>query len=231
MSEQWYQFPRIDNFGQIDPQGNYWKPDSNILTPPGYAVTALLDGQVTSSQRTSFGQQTITIRLATPLNNLATHMFYEHMHDATISSGDNVKAGDLVGHANLSGEGAALGFGLYPGDVYGSGPGWNELQQDLAPGGAGLLNPVSLLNSARANGIPVPTGTLANTGSSAGQPNNIFVTFGEKIASILPIPGFVLSVAETASTTPFEIIGAVAIGGIALLIGFIFVSLVGLSKK
>lgn len=154
----WYSYPRIDNFGQKDPQGNYWKPDSNILTPPGYPVTALLAGRVTSAQRTSFGQMTITIKLAKPLNSLATHTFYEHMHDATVRAGQQVSAGQLIGHANYSGEGAALGFGLYSGDVYGSGAAWGVLQNDLKPGGRGLLNPVSLLNSAAGGKIPTSSG-------------------------------------------------------------------------
>lgn len=175
----WYTFARIDNFGSIDPQGAYWKPDSNILTPPGYPVTALLDGQVTSTQRTAWGQTVVTIKLAQPLNSLATHCFYEHLHDSTVQKGQRVSAGALIGHANYSGEGAALGFGLYSGDIYGSGPAWSILQNDLRPGGAGLLNPVALLNAAAAGklGTPLPTfgdgtplpGGLTSTSSGDGS--------------------------------------------------------------
>lgn len=164
LQRPWYSYARIDNFGQIDPQGAYWKPDSNILTPPGYPITALLPGMVTSTQRTGWGQTVVTIRLNSPINRLATHTFYEHMHDATVHTGQRVQAGDLIGHANYSGEGAALGFGLYSGDIYGSGPAWNILQNDLKPGGAGLLKPVSLLNAAasRSGGTP----TIVNDSSS-----------------------------------------------------------------
>lgn len=159
----WYQYPRIDNFGSIDPQrgannSTYWKPDSNVLTPPGYPVTALLPGTVTSVSRTSWGQSVVTIKLDKALNRLANHIFYEHMHDSSVRSGQHVNSGDLIGHANLQGEGAALGFGLYSGDVYGSGQAWSILQNDLKPGGAGLLNPVALLNSAASGQLLVGSG-------------------------------------------------------------------------
>jgi hypothetical protein len=142
----WTRFPRIDNFGQIDPQGNYYKPDSNILTPPGFPVTNLYPGTVSSVQRTNFGQTVVTVRLDGPINNLATHTFYEHMHDASVRPGQHLISGDLLGHANYTGEGAALGVGLYSGDVYGSGSGWQVLQNDLKPGGAGKLNPTPILD-------------------------------------------------------------------------------------
>jgi murein DD-endopeptidase MepM/ murein hydrolase activator NlpD len=150
----WYTYPRIDNFGQIDPEGNYYKPDSNVITPYGYPITALLSGVVTNVQYTSWGQTVVTVKLDNPLNSLATHTVYQHMHDASVKAGDVVTAGQLLGHANYAGEGANLGFGLYSGDVYGSGPAWSQLQSDLAPGGAGLLNPVNILNEAKA-GQPI----------------------------------------------------------------------------
>lgn len=155
MAQQpWWSFPRIDNFGQIDPQGNYWKPDTNILTPPGYPVAAILPGTVTSVQRTSWGQSVVTIKLDSPLNALATHTFYEHMHDATVGVGQHVNQGEIIGNANYAGEGANLGFGLYSGDIYGAGPAWQTLQNDLKPGGAGLLNPIALINDIQQGRIP-----------------------------------------------------------------------------
>lgn len=162
----WFSYPRIDNFGSIDPQGNYWKPDSNILCPAGYPVTALLPGVVTSVSRTNWGQSVVTIKLNKPLNSLANHTFYEHMHSAMVRGGQAVSAGDLIGYTNYQGEGANLGFGLYSGDVYGSGSAWSVLQNDLKPGGAGLLNPVPLLNSAASGQLIVPNGNYS--GSSLG---------------------------------------------------------------
>jgi murein DD-endopeptidase MepM/ murein hydrolase activator NlpD len=145
----WYTYPRIDNFGQIDPQGPYFKPDTNILTPPGHPVTALLSGVVTNVRRTDWGQQVVTVKLDRAINGLATHTFFEHMHDALVQPGQRVNPGTLIGHANYTGEGANLGFGLYSGDVYGSGSAWDVLQRDLAPGGKGLLNPVPVIKAAQ----------------------------------------------------------------------------------
>src|SRR6266567_153601 len=144
----WYTFPRIDNFGQIDPEGNYWKPDSNVQVPGNYPITALLPGTVTSVQQTSWGQTVVTVKLDSPLNSLATHAVYQHMSSATVRVGQHVNGGDLIGYNNPSGQ-VPLGFGLYSGDVYGSGSAWDTLQKDLAPGGAQQLNPVNLLDQAK----------------------------------------------------------------------------------
>lgn len=146
--QPWWDFNRIDNFGSIDPEGNYYKPDSNIQIPGLYPVVNLLPGTVTNIRQTTWGQTVVTVKLDSPLNSLATHEFYEHMSSAAVSVGQHLNTGDLVGHNNPSGA-VPLGFGLYSGDVYGSGSAWSILQNDLKPGGAGKLNPVSLLNNAR----------------------------------------------------------------------------------
>jgi hypothetical protein len=140
----WWTFPRIDDFGTIDPAGPYWKPDSNIQIPPYYPVVNLLPGTVTSEQITPWGQHVVTVKLDSPINNLATHEFYEHMSSDDVQVGEHLAQGDLVGYNNAGAP--PLGYGFYSGDVYGSGSAWTVLQNDLAPGGAGLLNPTSLLN-------------------------------------------------------------------------------------
>lgn len=162
----WYRYPRIDNLGEYpDPAGPYRKPDSNIQVPGGYPITALLSGTVTSVQTTTWGQRVITVKLDKPLNDEATHTFYEHMSSSTVTAGQHVAAGDLIGYNNPSGT-VPLGFGLYSGDVYGSGPAWDQLQNDLAPGGANKLNPVNLLNQASKGNLVVEgTGGGGFTGS------------------------------------------------------------------
>ncbi len=166
MAQPWWEYNRIDNFGTIDPQGNYWKPDSNIQLEGNYPIVAILPGIVTSVQYTSFGQTVVTIKLDSPLNSLATHTFYEHMSSATVRTGQHVSVGDLIGYNNPSGQ-VPLGFGLYSGDVYGSGSAWQILQHDLAPGGAQLLNPVSLLDSAK-SGQGVPSSGSGSTSTLGG---------------------------------------------------------------
>lgn len=164
----WWAFPRIDNFGTLDPQpGTGWKPDSNIQLPGHYPIVALKSGTVTSLRQTSFGQNVATVKLDQPINALATHTFYEHMSGFApgLSVGQHVSTGDPIGFNNACGQ-VPLGFGLYHGDVYGSGPGYAILQNDLKPGGAGLLNPVALLDSAkRSAAARTPTaGVDATTG-------------------------------------------------------------------
>ncbi len=170
MAQQpWYTYPRIDNFGTIDPEGPYYKPDSNIQIPGYYPVTALLPGTITSLQSTGYGQDIATIKLDQPLNQEATHTFYEHLSSfvSGLFVGKHVSAGQTIGYNNPPGQ-VPLGFGLYSGDVYGSGPGWSQLQQDLAPGGPGLLNPTKLLNNAKA-GQPLNTCNCPPLYTDSGQ--------------------------------------------------------------
>jgi murein DD-endopeptidase MepM/ murein hydrolase activator NlpD len=211
--QPWYTYPRIDNFGQKDPAGDFWKPDSNVQVPGNYPITALLPGTVTSIQNTSFGQKVVTIKLDHPLNSLATHTFYEHMSGSApgLSIGQHVQAGSLIGYNNPSGQ-VPLGFGLYSGDVYGSGSEWGTLQQDLAPGGAQQLNPVNLLNQAQKGNLNINnpggltssynqpvTGTCApwDIGCMLTQSNSALASIGEAIAIfvlalVLIVVGFFL---------------------------------------
>lgn len=197
----WYTFPRIDNFGQIDPEGPYYKPDSNIQIPGGYPVTALLPGTVTAVAWTSWGQTVVTVALDSPLNSLATHTFYEHMSSATVRMGQHVSFGDLLGYNNPAGQ-VPLGFGLYSGDVYGSGSAWTTLQNDLKPGGAGLLNPVSLLDAfASGKGVggytgPVTLGASTTvtppTGNPLGLPQGLTDWIGNPVRLFKLLGGILL---------------------------------------
>lgn len=184
--QPWYTYPRIDNFGTQDPQaGTGWKPDSNIQIPGLYPITALLPMTVTSVQVTGFGQTVVTGKLDTPLNSLATHTFYEHMSSSTVGVGQHVNSGDLIGYNNPSGQ-VPLGFGLYSGDVYGSGPAYNILQNDLQPGGAGLLNPVNLLNQAQKGNL-VPT-MLGSYNQGIGNPLDAIGNFFSMLGGLFADP-------------------------------------------
>lgn len=164
-SQPWWDFAYIDRFGQIDSEGNYYQPDINVQIPGDYPVVAVLPGTVSSVQRTGWGQTVVTIALDSPLNPVATHSFYEHMSYATVSVGQHVSFGDLVGYNNPSGM-VPLGFGLYSGDVYGSGPAWQTLQSDLAPGGAMLLDPTRYISQLGGSG---KTGGYAVTQPAGGS--------------------------------------------------------------
>ncbi len=153
MATPWWQYPRIDNLGAYpDPEGPYYKPDSNIQVPPGYPIVAISSGTVTNVRQTSWGQTVVTVRLDQPINSLATHQFYEHLSSAAVSVGQHISQGDLIGNNNTSGP--PLGFGFYSGDVYGAGSAWQTLQNDLAlNGNNSLLSPVSFLD--QMSGQPV----------------------------------------------------------------------------
>ena len=161
MSQPWYTYNRIDSFGTIDPQSKpghqFWKPDSNVQAPGGAAITALLSGTVTDVHNDPSQTQTVvTVKLDSPQNSLATHTFYEHLSSSTVQVGQHINIGDLLGYNNPTGS-VPVGFGFYSGDVYGSGSAWTALQNDLKPGGAGLLNPVNFLNSVKTGGAGTST--------------------------------------------------------------------------
>lgn len=233
----WYTYPIISHFGQKDREGNYWQPDANLAVPNGTPVTMIGNGVVTSARITSFGQGTVTIRLDVPINALATHFFFEHLNSMSVRGGQRVKTGDVIGSANANG--ILLGFGFYSGDVYGSGPAWGILQNDLQPGGKGLLNPTAFLDHLR-NGGPLPTGGTpvpggGGNGSSGNSgngnvvdPGGILSETGQWIAINL-FHENALVVQATNSFIPYQVLGAVAFAFVAALLAFTFVTLIGLT--
>lgn len=221
MTQQpWYTFQIISTFGEKDAEGPYWQPDLNLAVPWNYPVTAILPGTITSVHQTTYGQTVITELLDTPINNLATHMFFEHMGSSNVFSGQKINEGDLLGYTNQEGAGASLGVGFYTGDVYGIGPGWNILQNDLAPGGAHLLDATNLINSvASGSAIQYENGN-----------SNLLVSIGVWIAeNIFRINSTVVDASEQINKTPYEALGGAAIIGAVAIVSFIFVSLIGLS--
>jgi hypothetical protein len=198
------------HYGAIDSEGNYWQPDVNVGAPGRYPITNLLPGTVTSVQNTSWGQNVVTVKLDNALNSLATHTFYEHLSSANVSPGQHLASGTLIGYNNPDGQ-VPVGFGFYSGDVYGSGPEWNTLQQDLAPGGKGLLKADWLINNFK-NGKGPSGASINQYSQSQSLPqnapscglldfpcvwNNYILPFFEKIfvfiiALILIILGFFL---------------------------------------
>lgn len=156
-AKQWYQYPRIDNYGLPDPFGGFPKPDSNIQCPAGTPVTSLFSGVISGINSPSgvvpdWGAS-ITIRLDKPINAIATHIAYLHMQPipANLRVGQRVAAGDLVGYAgSATAQGAQkvpLGFALYNGDCYGYGPTWSMYNGDPR------LNMTPVLDAAAKNGI------------------------------------------------------------------------------
>lgn len=171
----WWTFSRIDNYGAFpDTQGNFAKPDSNIILPAHYPLVAILPGTVTGvngpqGQVQPWGA-TVTVKLDKPLNSLATHYAMLHMESTSVKVGQHVQPGDKlgVGGGNITAGSApaSVGFALCSGDNYGnSGNEWTTYYQGK---GVPQLNPVSLLDSAK-------SGTLTFSGSfnaSSGSGGN-----------------------------------------------------------
>ena len=192
----WWKYPRIDNYGGVEPFGGFAKPDSNIQIPADYPVTALLPGVVTAldSGNVAWGA-VVTIRLDTPINAIATHTAYLHLASTTVSVGQHVNSGDLIGYngyQNAAGtQKVPLGFALYNGDHYGFGASWGQYL------GSAALNPVPLLDAA-ANGqlSGVISGTLAyapqGSGTTIGSviSTTIETVSGQAHDIINTVPGF-----------------------------------------
>lgn len=172
----WFTYDRIDNFHQYDPQGHWWKPDSNVLAPYGYPITELLGGTVVDTGWHAGAQQTVTVKLDTPLNSLAKYEVYQHLSKTNVQVGQHVTGNTVIGYNNLGG--ADLGYSLASGGFWMPGTGWNDNQKDLAPGGAGLTNPGTILDQAaldagyqpKVTGELKTPGTPSLVGGSGGHP-------------------------------------------------------------
>lgn len=192
----WWTYPRIDNYGAFpDPQGNFKKPDSNVLVPYGYPVVTPVAGVISGINAPdgsipSWGA-VVTIKLDQPINSLATHLAFLHLADVTVRLGQKVQPGDLVAHAGdgnhaAGSSPASLGVALTPGNYYG----FDGFQYNA--NADPQLNPVPFIESVKSNspfllnynqsGIPGVTG--ANT-SFIGSLTETLQNVGTKV-KILP---------------------------------------------
>jgi murein DD-endopeptidase MepM/ murein hydrolase activator NlpD len=174
-SDGWWNFRRIDNIGMPDPFGGFPKPDSNIMTPDGYPIANILPGVVSGINNPNgtipdFGA-TVTIKLDTPINNLATHIAFLHLQDVTVRVGQKVYPGDIVAHAGGNKAAGAqkvqLGFALYHGDYYGV-DGWQYMTKENL---LSKLNPVPVIESITSGNILLSSafGDSLGSQSAAGM--------------------------------------------------------------
>ena len=218
-NEGWWQYPRIDGYGGIDPQSTsanpYKKPDSNILVPYGYPVANIEAGVVSglntpnSNLIPSYGA-VVTIKLDVPINPLATHLAFLHLADITVRLGQRVLIGDIIGHAGDAGSAAGsapapLGVALCNGDYYGFGNEWSyNAKADPR------LNPVPLIESV-ATGTPFAATGSITTSSTTSQAVTKFNNLLSNTVSLSPTADvadvlFTLDV-YTTPTNPFSVIG------------------------
>lgn len=218
--KQWYDFDIVTQFGGLDREGNYYQPDANIAVPFEYPVVSIVSGVVTWKEYTSWGQWVLTIKLDKPINRLATHMFFEHMSSIYVSIGERVGQGTTLGLTGTAAVNILLGVGLYSGDVYGSGEAWTILQNDLRPGGAHLLDPTPLIESAR-NGNFNFQGEASPTNISG----DLLSQTGSYLAkNIFHLPETLVSAIDP---TVFRLIGGIVYAAAVSLVALLFFVLTG----
>lgn len=177
----WWTYPRIDNLGSPDPYGGFPKPDSNIQIPANYPIHAILPGTVSGIDKQSSWGASVTIALDKQINSMATHTSYLHLAcNIQVKVGQHVSFGQVIAYNGYSSACGAqkvpLGFALYNGPQYGSGPAWALMsKQNLT--GNGPLNPVPLIESAK-------NGSLTSYGGSSNFFTNFFSTDPNKPGGI-----------------------------------------------
>lgn len=153
----WWHANTINNWGQYpDPQGNFPKPDINFLLQPNTPLPAILPGTVSGINSPSGAIPTygavVTVKLDTPINDIATHYAYLHLTKVQpgLRIGQHVNIGDNLGYAGgnitAGSASAAMGFALYPGDYYGFGSQWTQYIQTRNNVADQRLNPTGLIN-------------------------------------------------------------------------------------
>jgi hypothetical protein len=164
MSNPWYTYPQDKPPGVYgsypDPLGPYPKPDTNVCVPTGVPITALASGTVTGVNPHCQWCPSVTIKLDQPLNNIADHMAYNFLGSTTVSNGDKVQKGQIIGYAG-SPSGICTAFALTHDDMYGNG----TFSQYV---GSPSLDPRGVLASAIA-GLPItPFTSNGSTGATGG---------------------------------------------------------------
>jgi Peptidase family M23 len=169
-TKQWFNYPFANDYGGKEPFGNYPKPDLNIQCPAGTPVTAVSSGIVSGINSPSgiipaWGAS-VTIRMDTPYNAIATHYACLHMQPipASLRVGTRVNVGDTLGYAGSATaqgiEKVPLGFAFFNGDCYGYGATFSQYNGDQR------LNPYSFLTGIAKSGIAGSGGNSLLSGLS-----------------------------------------------------------------
>lgn len=180
--QAWYNYPSDTGSGQYgsfpDPMGNYAKPDINVCVPATVPITSIVSGIVTD---VSWGKQwsgSVTIKLDNPPNSFAQYAAYNFLTKISVSPGQRVSVGTLIG---FPGQPVCLAFGLTNSTPWGSG----YYGRTADP----RLDPRNYIAQAQAGKFNSGTGISFNL--SFGSGGNTFNAVSDKTHETLNnIPGF-----------------------------------------
>lgn len=188
MPGAWYTYP-MDSIGGgygeiLDPvcqsgNCNYLKPDTNIAVPDKVPITALGSGYVTDvhDYGKSGGGLSTTIKLDTPINDLAKYESYNYLGSSKVYVGQAIQKGQEIGKAG-SPYGINMAFAL-SGD-----PRWGGPSFKYNAAGDPRLDPRQVLGG----GTPTSTSS-GSPGFITGLTEHIFVFL---IALVVIIVGFII---------------------------------------
>lgn len=181
----WWHFSHPNDLGQPDRFGGFPKPDINVYGLPGnYPIAAILSGTVTSVSSSDPWGGTVTIKLDSPMNSLATHFAFLHLSQINTRPGMHVSPGDVIGHAGsrpIGSQNAALGVALYNGDAYGHEPGWSKMTKQNLLGPLNVWNVIEAADNGTltegAPGVGGQSGGGSSSGSNGGSGGGLLDLF------------------------------------------------------
>jgi hypothetical protein len=169
----WYQALSIGNYGVVkDGFGNYLKPDWNFECAKGTIIFSIGDGIVSGvvhNPAYAPGTFSVTVKLTTPINEIATHEAYNFLESASVSIGDKASVGTTLGIASNK-YGFGVAFALTNDDEYGDGT-------FLKYNGDMRLDPAPVIDAVLAN-QPQPTGGSTSSSLFSGLSSPVVIGVG-----------------------------------------------------
>lgn len=217
----WWNFGDINNWGFYpDPEGNFAKPDINILAPAGTPFTAIAPGVITGMSTSASYGDVVTVRFDTPYNPIATHYAFLHLTSLNPQDfvGENVTTGEVLGWGGggRSRSGADPGFALIDTAEYGTGSANEPFHgRYINP----ELNPTQILKDLR-SGTP-----FTGSGKPLSSPFNIgqngSATIANSSTGLGGIPGLNIDFSGLQAWATQA--GIVVLGAVLIIVALILV--------
>lgn len=174
-TQPWYKYPINIPYGNKEYDvllgGSH---DLCVETPLSTPITALLAGTITDISSPSWGHQ-VCLRLDHQWKNQVSYMAYLHLGtvNPALKVGSHVNGGDLLGYSGGANHGSfntpfgpglinaefmssqpQTGVALMNGPIYGTGAGWDPLNEVLDPTDIVKAGPVLPVDTEEANETP-----------------------------------------------------------------------------